>query len=121
MKVVLSTFFLVSVFALISCSQSHCEKLPVIFNNYTDAKQKITGAKFSYKESINTSKSSWIRKASYFSCNDSVGYLLIRTDSQDYIHEDVPLQVWKSFKTAGPYGSFYNYNIKGRYQLSINQ
>ncbi len=80
----------------------------------------IKTTSFVMSDQLDTSRSSWIRGASYYGCNTNTGFLLIRTDSSSYLHQGVPLEVWKGFKTANSFGSYYNNNIKGRYQLHLD-
>ncbi len=72
----------------------------------------ITSAKFKYVDEANTSKSSWIRGAKYYSCNSQLGYLIISINGKKYIHKDVPIKVWRDFKKANSFGSFYNNKLK---------
>lgn len=106
---------------LTSCSGQKCTEIPNSFNTYADAKQIITSYKFIFKDNANTSKSSWIRSAEYFSCDNKFGYLLFKTDRQEYIHQNVPIEIWKSFKQAASFGEYYNRNIKNRYRLELRQ
>jgi len=96
-----------------------CQNLPEIFETYEDAHSKIHKAKFYYIENLNTSKSSWIRGASYFSCDGKYGFLSIYTDKKEYIHQNVPIEIWESFKYSESFGRFYNKNIKHRFKLKI--
>jgi hypothetical protein len=89
-----------------------CNQLPAEFSNYEEALQKVKAAHFLVEESVNTSKSSWIRGASYKSCDGQTGYFILRTDSDEYIHSDVSIENWKGFQEADSYGSYYNQYIK---------
>lgn len=111
-----STYLL---FILLSqaCSAQNCTDLPDKFKTYTEASLKIAGATFKISESVNTSKSSWIRSAKYRSCDGQTGFLLIGTDDREYIHKGVPLSIWNSFRKAVSFGSYYNAYIKNRYRL----
>lgn len=100
-----------------SCSAQNCSDLPNKFSSYEEAAIKISKALFKVSESVNTSKSSWIRSAKYRSCDGMTGFLLIETDDRIYIHKGVPLRVWNSFRSAPSFGSFYNEYIKNRYRL----
>lgn len=100
--------------------QQPCDKLPETFQSYSQASKLIKSSKFKISESINTSKSSWIRGASYYSCDGKTGFLIIATDTKDYIHNNVPIEIWEQFKNAESFGSYYSNNIKGRYRLTIN-
>lgn len=103
--------------AFCSCSAQNCTELPTKFSSYEEAASKISKASFKVSESVNTSKSSWIRSAKYRSCDGQTGYLLIGTDTREYIHKGVPIVVWNSFRKASSFGSYYNEYIKYRYRL----
>lgn len=110
-----------SVVLLDSCSGINCDQLPKSYASYYDAAMKIRVASFKIHETINTSKSSWIRGASYYSCDENLGFLIIQTDNQEYIHANVPVDIWNSFKLANSFGRYYNYNIKYKYSLQLNK
>ena len=103
----------------IGFSQS-CENLKTTFESYPEAKSIVTKTNFNISEELDTSKSSWLRSASYFSCDKQTGYLIIYTDKKSYIHANVPLRTWQSFKNAESFGSFYSKNIRGNYKLKLN-
>jgi len=105
---------------LINCSEQDCNELPSSFETYQKATELVKGAHFAIEENISTPGSSWIRSASYFSCNKTTGYFIIKTHKKEYIHDNLPVEVWKEFKNASSYGSYYSQHIKGRYQLTIN-
>jgi len=89
------------------------------FKTYDEAISKVKSTDFKISESVATDKSSWIRGASYYSCDGQTGYLIIETDNRSYIHSGVPVSVWKEFKDAESFGSHYDHNIKGRYRLNL--
>ena len=89
------------------------------FKSYDEAIAKVKDTKFKVSESLDTDKSSWIRGASYYSCDGQTGYLIIETDKHPYIHARVPLSAWNGFKIASSFGSYYDHNIKGRYRLNL--
>lgn len=105
---------------LFSCYSQDCKSLPNIFTSYEQAKSQVKKAHFKYSDKANTSESSWIRGASYYSCVGQTGYLILLTDRSDYIHSRVPISVWREFKNAASLGTYYNANIKHRYQLKLN-
>ena len=102
-----------------SFSQSNCNQLPKRFVSYSEAISKIKSANFKIDQSVNTSKSSWIRGAIFYSCDGNYGFLIIKTSSKEFIHKDVPISVWEGFKNASSFGSYYDYNIKNRYLLNL--
>lgn len=119
-----NTIFSVIAFYLItsipsSCNAQDCQQLPTKFTSYDQAIKKVQASNFEKIESVNTSKSSWIRGATYYSCDLKKGFLIIKSDVKDYIHQNVPIETWNSFKVAASFGSYYSKNIKGRYQLEL--
>jgi hypothetical protein len=96
-----------------------CSKLPQSFTSYAQASQLIKSSTFKMHESVNTSKSSWIRGADYFSCDGQKGFLIIKADDRDYIHQNVPIDTWNGFKKANSFGSYYSNFIKGNYRLTM--
>lgn len=94
-----------------------CKNIPKSFTSYQNAINTVKSSDFSIVEHCDTSKSSWVRGASFYSCNDSSGYLLLATNSKTYIHKAVPKYLWDEFKQAESFGKFYNAKLKGRYQL----
>jgi hypothetical protein len=110
-------FLLVAIF--VSGCGVPCNQLPTTFSSYEEAMDAIEGASFSIEESVNTSKSSFINDADYYSCNGSDGYLVIQLKDQDYIYEGIPVSIWREFIDAESFGSFYVANIKGRYRFHL--
>lgn len=100
-----------------SCSGQNCKTLNDNFTNYENALKVIKSADFSFYDNCNTSKSSWIENAKYYSCDNEIGYLLLKTKSKTYIHKKVPIEKWSEFKKSESFGKYYNQNIKKRFQL----
>lgn len=97
-----------------------CNNLPTKYSSYDEAIQLITTTTFKINESVNTSRSSWIRGANYYSCDGLYGFLIIKTDRNDYIHSNVPISVWEGFKNANSFGSYYDHYIKFQYRFKLN-
>lgn len=105
----------------ISCNaQIDCKKLNNSFSSFEDAEYQIENARFLFVDIANTSKSSWIRGASFYSCDNNLGYFILKTDSKNYIYSNLPISVWYSFKNASSHGSFYSNNIRNKYQLFLS-
>lgn len=111
--------FVLIVVLFSSCNDKNCNQLPNSFNNYRQALKEVKSAKFEINDKINTSKSSWIRGASFYSCDLQTGYLIIKTDKKEYIHQDIPIEVWNNFKKADSFGRYYSRNIRGKYKIKI--
>ena len=110
---------IVIVVLFISCDATDCQKLPKSFDSYAQAQSLIINSNFKLTEHLNTKSSSWIREISYFSCDGASGFLILTTDSNKYIHEKVPIEIWIDFKNADSFGQYWNKNLKNKYRLNI--
>ena len=116
-KIVLILFILAS----IASEAQDCSKLPESFTSYSQAIQLVKNCTFQLKDVANTSNSSWITSARYYSCDGRSGYFIYTTNrGYEYIHKGVPTYVWEGFKNAPSKGSYYDHNIKGRYRLPLD-
>ena len=104
----------------LSCQSQNCQNLPTKFASYNQAEKLLGNSSFKISESINTSKSSWITKAHYYSCDGCTGFFIIETKNKIYIHSNMPVDVWRRFKAASSFGSFYVHYIRGKYQFHLN-
>ena len=111
-KLILAFLFL----PLASFSQD-CPDLPEYYSSYDEAIYEVMGSFFPFDETLPSPHSSWIYSATYKSCDEEYGFLIIETGSKSYIHEDVPVWIWSGYKAAYSKGSYYHSNIKGRYQF----
>jgi len=109
----------ISVLLSTSCSGQDCSLINNDFDTYQNALKIIKSSDFKFSDDCNTSKSSWINDAEFFSCDKKTGYLLITTKSKTYIHKDVPIEKWYEFKKATSFGQYYNRNIKSRFRLVL--
>lgn len=102
-----------------SCNSQNCSDLRKEFTSYEQAKKSISSTSFTFSDKCNTSKSSWILGAEYYSCDGKTGYFIIEAKSKNYIHSGVPIEMWHDFKNTNSFGSYYNRYLKGRYQLIL--
>ena len=117
-----ATYLLIAFISLISIScnaQDDCSDMKESFATYEQAREKIEKTNFYFQDTCNTSKSSWILEAQYYSCDNQRGYFSIRTKRKTYIHKNLPKALWIDFKHAESFGKFYSAKIKGNYQLII--
>ncbi len=67
-------------------------------------------------DSFSSPESSWIEGATYNSENGKTGTMILKTDEKDYEFVNVPMDVWKKFKSAPSKGKYYHKHIRDRYQ-----
>ncbi len=106
------------IFSLISYSQD-CKGLEKKFYNYEQAIKLIKKSNFAFTDKCNTSKSSWIVGAEYYSCDKKKGFFILYMKKAFYIHKDFPKSLWYQFKKATSFGKFYNAKIRKKYQLIL--
>ncbi len=110
----------VILFLSITCYSQNCKEIESKLYNYQQAIKLIKSSYFTFSDKCNTSRSSWIVSAEYYSCDNSTGFLLIRTKrGKNYLHKNLPKKVWYQFKNTSSLGRFYNTKIKKKYQLMI--
>jgi hypothetical protein len=68
-------------------------------------------------ESIDTSRSSFIREAHY---DKEQEYMIIKLNDTNYHYCGLPEYVWESFKNASSLGSYYSSYIRGNYDCREN-
>lgn len=100
-------------------AQILCKDLPSTYTNYSNALHIIGKTNFLIKDKVSTSSSSWINGASFSSCDGKIGFLIVQIRNKNYVHQNVPIAIWKNFKTSSSYGNFYNQNIKNKYRLKL--
>jgi len=109
-------FMLILLNTVTSCNSQNCNNIDLLKKDYKEAISEIRKTNFSLSEKANTN-SSWIKKIEYYSCDETIGFLIMTTKkNKEYIHKNVPVNLWYRFKNANSYGGFYTSNIKGRYQ-----
>lgn len=118
----MKNIWVVLVILLINCSKekqeiADCSEITTPFTTYEEANNTVESVEFKYTDEVDTSKSSWIRGAQYYSCDGETGYLVYQTDKKEYIHQQVPMEVWEEFKNAESFGSSYNENLKHKYRV----
>jgi hypothetical protein len=64
----------------------------------------------------NTNKSSWVRGAWY---NSQADYMVINLQGTLYHYCRVPSEIWKGLISASSHGTYYNANIKGRFDCRL--
>ena len=98
----------------------NCSNLPKKYHSYDSAINIVQSASFEYKDYTNQFSSSWISSIGYFSCDKKSGFLIVHAhNGKSYIHNGVPIHVWRDFKSAKSKGSYYSNNIKGSYLFKL--
>lgn len=105
---------------MFSCNSKNCNENTFKFASYEEALYEIKSTSFEFKDET-TKSSSWIENAKYYSCDMKTGFLIIETSDNEYIHKDVPLEIWQEFSDSESLGKYYNRKIKNRFQLQLEK
>ena len=104
----------------ISCNSNSCKDLPLKFESYNQAHDLVTSTRFNFHESKSNFSSSWVDKIEFYSCDNNKGFFLYYTKKgKEYLHQDVPIKLWKDLKATNSKGRFIRSNLKGRYRLKL--
>jgi hypothetical protein len=117
MRVILTIFL--SSLIMLSCNSQDCNKLPYSFTSYSQAISLVKNSTFKIEEVVNTSTSTWIKSAKYYSCDGAMGYFIYKAKGREYIHQGVPINIWREFKNSSSRGSYYDGNIRYKYKLNL--
>ncbi|MFN8396685.1 MAG: KTSC domain-containing protein [Bacteroidia bacterium] len=101
------------------CGWRSCSEIPSNFESFDTAISAIEGSNFLVEESVNTSSSSFITDADYYSCDGAQGYLILEFKGESYLFEGVGIEVWEGFKSADSFGQYYHRHIQGRYRYHV--
>lgn len=91
------------------------------FNSYEEAIIWVRSNDNFTKDSVDTSKSSWISAAEYYTDGSGYGFLILNMKGKEYIWEDVPINIWTGFKNADSFGKYYHRYIKGNYYMELEK
>ena len=72
----MKNYILFLLFVLSSCGQS-CKELPSSYKNYEEAKTIVLSTDFKFTDDCDTSESSFITSADYYSCDRLTGYFIV--------------------------------------------
>ncbi len=93
----------------------NCEEMPTHFTVADKAIEIIKNSKFQHEESFEALAVRGIRKASFHSCDNETGFLLIEMHDRVVLHKEVPLKIWEEFKFSSALETYYRQNIKYKY------
>jgi hypothetical protein len=93
---------------------------PPRFATYDEAIDWVRNSSGLSCQSTDTERSSWIHSAEFCSDGSGVGYAIFELRDKEYIHADVPESVWIEFTQAPSLGQYYDFNIRGRYNLELS-
>jgi len=106
---------------LVGPQSTNCDSLRFDGMEKAAILRQLEESKFRTSENFVLRRKSGLRAASFYSCDNKTGYLVIRYNDDDEIYLDVPLETWQSLtKNADPDG-FYLQSIDPVYKKPYRQ
>lgn len=99
----------------------NCSNAPNHFDSYEEAEEFVYSHEFEFSKTCNTSSSSWITCAKWYSCDGVTGYFLICIGQKTYLHTGLPLYIFQNLCNSTSIGSYYDTYIRGRYRLYVGE
>lgn len=105
----------------LNASEDNCSQTSHSWKSKKEAITQIENTTFKTSESIRTPYSSWMLSAHFYTCDDKFGFLLIKSEKNNFLHEDVPVTVWNALKNAKSVAGYYNFYIKNKYKFNTTK
>lgn len=97
-----------------------CNKMKTSFSDIEEANSVLSATTFAFTQELKTTKRSGVKHASYFSCDNEMGYLLIGVDNKEYVYKNFPRFQWKLLVETNDLDDFYDESVRGKYLLVIS-
>lgn len=112
-------FLLCTSLLLVSCGSMDCESINQ-FASHEAALEVVQNYEFLNIDLQETPESSWIKSATFYSCDNMKGFVIIQEkEGIELIFQGVPIETWNGFKTASSYGTYANQSILGKFKVTI--
>jgi hypothetical protein len=96
-KIIFLLVFLILI-TITACGGNNCKELLISFRNHNEAKEIVINSTFKFSHDADVTNSLWISSAKYFSCDVLWGFLVIKTGSRTYVHQEMPMKFGKVSK-----------------------
>jgi hypothetical protein len=93
-----------------------CDSLMLDTTDIEIALDVIANTVFRFQQNIKINRSKGFKEASYFSCYNQEGYMVIKYHDCMYLYSSIPKHIWESMIVSGNPGSFFETNIRDQYE-----
>lgn len=106
------TVLLAGVFSLTgvdktSLPENSCHALGNSLGNRFEAIEKIQQTEFEFIQEFKTLNIMGVQKATFYGCGAGNGYLIVETNRQPEVYQNVPRDLWEEWKIAYNIDYFY--------------
>ena len=102
----------------LNAEEDKCAQLSGNWKSDKEAISAIENTIFNTSETVHPEAPSWMNSAHFYSCDGEFGYLIVKSAKKTFVHQNVPVEVWKTLSGAKSIGGYYNFYIKNKYKLA---
>lgn len=105
---------------ILNAQIDNCSHTNTNWKSDKEAIVSIENESFANTDEVFGKEGSWLKSVHFFSCNEDFGFLIVKGNKKDFVHQNVPTKVWETLKTAKSKGGYYNFYVKNIYKLQKN-
>jgi hypothetical protein len=100
---------------------SNCDSMVIDLPELEVALEIIGHTVFRFQQNVKINRETGFREASFFSCDNQDGYMVIKYHDSIFLYSSIPKSIWESMVSSGNPGVFYEQNIRGSFVTWLSQ
>jgi hypothetical protein len=69
--------------------------------------KKIRNVKFRFDQNFRLTRTHGLQAGEYFSCDNKVGYMIIKHDGNEHLYESIDKEIWRELISSSDPEGFY--------------
>jgi hypothetical protein len=98
-----------------------CDSIKFNQQSLSMAVEVISQTIFRFQQNISINREKGFKEASFYSCDNLHGYMLIKYHNLHILYSEMPLSLWESMINSGNPGEYYEKNIKDQYAFWLSE
>lgn len=95
-------------------SNHSCDSMEFHEEDFEMVMDQINHTTFRFQQNIRVNRKKGFQEASFFSCDNQNGIMLIRYDDFSFLYDNMPKQLWDKLVASGNPGTFFENEIKDK-------
>jgi hypothetical protein len=95
---------------------TNCDSLVELSSEYVGAIKSLSEATWRYRQTISLRRTTGFRKAEFFSCDGTKGYLVVLISREECIYHQVPLTLWDELAASSDPESFIALSLRDKFE-----
>ena len=100
---------------LVGPQNTDCDSLDLSKANEAEAMDLIRKTKFRFDQHFDIRRNTGLQAGHFFSCDNKTGYLIIKSDGQNHLFVQVPMEIWEMMTSGGDPEGIFQEKIKSKY------